>query len=293
MSTLPALPTSQTFESAENLLAQRLQHACAVKPNARLNVSQSISGEWTLSASPELDASTLEAALVEAADLDIFHVPADADEIDEALVKLKSATSRPVWMDNTDAINWEETLAEAMASYPIDVVRAACVAWRQVPQHGKWWPTEQDLRTQCEALFKPRKTLFHKARTLLLELRDREHERRLASNPSPFADGKHRQFRAEMEKRLSADRFQAYFNSTQIIYAGDEIHVRTQVADVVLNREGRDLLKRFGLVLTYRPEEFINVRLVYREETEKERVEVGQAMRSLGEQLKGKPRGAH
>lgn len=232
-----------------------------------LNVSQSTSGEWILSASPELDAATLEEALRGAADMEIFHVPADADEIDDAIAKLKSVTSRPVWMDNTDAINWEETIAEAMANYPIDVVRAACVAWREVPKHGEWWPTEPGLRRQCEAIYKPRRSLFNKARMLLQDLRNAEAAASRQTAPSAFAGDKARRFQAEMRKRLGEDRYLSYFDAAQISYGDDVVYVRTAIADSVFDREGRDVLRALGLRVVYAPEQFGEIRTSHPTET--------------------------
>jgi hypothetical protein len=73
-----------------------------------------------------------------------------------------------------------------------------------------------------------------------------------------------------------------------MLYATGAIHVRTQIADVVLNREGRDVLARLGLKLIYAPEEFINVRQVYRDETPQEQAATAAHMTRLCEALTGK-----
>ena len=215
------------------------------------------------------------------------------DLIAAAIMELVGATDRPPQLDEEKAAARILALRNMAWDYPIDVVQAACRKWRRVPQHGRWWPTEQDLRAQCEPLFSARRKLHEKAAALLRDIEASEEAERRNEQASAFAGDEHRAFRNEMRSRMSHDRFEAYFGPSQILYAAAEIHVRTQVADSVLNREGGDLLKRFGLTLTYRPEEFINIRPVYREETERERVEVGQALQSLTQKLKGKRNGAH
>lgn len=264
----------------------RLTSSCATS----LRVHLTPSGDWILDPANDLTASALRAGVLNLAN-DLRGGPKDL--IAAAIMELIGATDRPPQLDEEKAAARILALRNMAWDYPIDVVQAACRKWRRVPQHGRWWPTEQDLRAQCEPLFNARRKLHAQAAELLRELEASEELERRSEQASPFASDEHRAFRNEMRKRLSNDRFEAYFNPAQMLYAPGEIHVRTQVADVILNREGRDLLERFGLVLTYRPEEFINVRLVYREETEKERVEVGQAMRNLADQLKGKPHGAH
>lgn len=249
-----------------------------------LSVSQSTSGEWRLSASIELKAKALETALREAQKLDVFFVPADADAVDDALASLKSATSRPIWMDNSDAINWEETIATAMADYPTDVVLSACKAWRQVPQHGKWWPTEQDLRQQCEAIFFPRKSLFNRARVLLQELRTRELPAPTVA--SAFAGDKAQKFHAGMRQKMLERTFNAYFHPSHIAFRGDEIIVRSRTAARELRERGEGLLRQLGLRVRFDQSAFLNVREpTWEDDTPQEREETALRFHQLKEAL--------
>jgi hypothetical protein len=211
-------------------------------------------------------------------------------------MELIGATDRPPQLDEEKAAARILALRNMAWDYPIDVVQAACRKWRRVPQHGRWWPTEQDLRAQCEPLFSSRRKLHAQAAELLRDMEATEEAERRSQQASPFASDEHRAFRNEMRGRLNHDRFEAYFGPSQMLYAPGEIHVRAPVAEAVLNREGGDVLKRLGLKLIYAPEEFINVRQVYRDETPQEHAATAAQMTRLCETLtgkKGRSNGAH
>lgn len=250
-------------------------------------MEQSTSGEWILSASAELSANELEATLRDASADEMFLVPCDEDQAEEAVLKLKAMTSRPMWMDGSDAAIYESELIEALKRYPIDVVQAACIAWRQVPNHGKWWPTEQDLRVQCEKLYAPRKGLFNKARLLLQDLRIREAEKNRANDASYFAGEVHKRFRAEMAKRLLPDQMQAYFQPSHIRYIGAcDVLVRTEIALAIIERYGRDVIKELGVTVKHDPTAFLRERDIQREVTPEEDAEVSRKMTRLNEAVK-------
>lgn len=193
------------------------------------------------------------------------------------VAELKAMTSKPPWMDPGDAVVWERGLREAMTSYPIDVVRVACKRWRMIPDNGKWWPTEQDLRQQCEIIFRPRKSLFNKARLLLNELRERERasaDRREKSTFATAGDAS-RQFREAMRKRMTPRRHETYFDPSEVMYGSAQIWTRSETARRVLSEEGRDLAQHFGVEIFYRPDAFVSVRLPsYEYDTNQERAVV-------------------
>lgn len=250
-------------------------------------MNQSTSGDWHLYASTSLTSEVLENALSEAKDMDIFHIPANADEVDDAIASMKSATNRPVWMDGTDALNWEKTLADAMADYPTDVVVSACKAWRQIPQHGKWWPTEQDLRQQCETIFFPRKSLFNRARMLLQDLRAKETQSAYQeTDHSVFAGDKCKSFRNQMRKRMRERTFNAYFHPSHILYGEDLIWVRSKTAERVMRERGEDILQELGIRVEFNQVAFLNIREpTYDDDTLEERAETAARFHRLGEAM--------
>lgn len=254
-----------------------------------LSVTQSTSGEWNLSASDDLKTEMLDAALRGVVDMPGFIVPGDPDEIEAAVLRLKAATMRPMWMDAEDATHYEEAVLQACEDYPIDVVQQACANWRKVPEHGKWWPTEQDLRAQCEKVFQPRKSLLNKAHRLLVQLRGRDDEARRANETSPFASGRQMKFREAMRRRMNAARFDAYFHPSDIVFQGESlILVRREVAESVLRREGRDLLQELGLRVVYCPVTFKNIRPRPEDYgTEEEQAEIARKLNLLFAALRG------
>lgn len=91
-----------------------------------------------------------------------------------AILELISVTSRPPSIDDAKELAYQEGLCRAMWDYPIDVVENACRNWRRVPGHGKWWPSEQDLRAQCETLVQPRNEIRAEAEMLLRTMEARQ-----------------------------------------------------------------------------------------------------------------------
>ncbi len=94
--------------------------------------------------------------------------------IRNALFELISATSRPPSIDDAKEVAYQEALCAALWEYPLDVVILACKKWRRIPGQGRWWPTEQDLRAECDLLVKPRKDLRDEAASLLRLLERKE-----------------------------------------------------------------------------------------------------------------------
>ena len=253
----------------------------------KLRVAQSTAGEWILSASDDLSAAELETALRDASADEMFLVPCDEEQAEEAVVRMKAMTSRPVWMDGEDADLYEDGLIEALKLYPIDVVQAACIAWRQVPNHGKWWPTEQDLRVQCEKIYAPRKGLFSKARLLLQDLRIREAEANRANDTSYFGGQVHQRFKAEMGKVLLPDQMAEYFRPGWVLFVGsNEVLVRTEIALAIIERYGREVMQKLGVKVRHDPTAFLRSRDPVREMTPEEDAEVSRKMTRLNQAVR-------
>lgn len=251
MSTLPALPTPP-YESAESQLAQLLQRACSDGQRAKLALSQLTSGEWSLSASIDLSAAQLEGALREASKLDIFAVPSDEDEVENAVVQMKAMTSRPVWMDAEDAAAYETALIEACRGYPLDVVQTACKAWRLVPNQGKWWPTEQDLRQQCENIFRPRRALWEEANNLLRSLKAGEESPRQSRSMHPT--GRVREFieRVRAHPHLGQPFVKSYLSDLTCDFSANTIFVAYSTQAERIPQRCAEILRDFpGLKIVH------------------------------------------
>lgn len=233
---------------------------------------QTTSGEWTIALGSDCSASDLTRG-IQALNAELKGGPEQA--IAAALMELISATSRPPWMDDAVAAAYTVSMPKAMWDYPIDVVRGACANWRRIPQQGRWWPTEADLRAQCERLYEPRRKLRAQAMNVLRDLEAKEAADEEARQRSVFAGDKGRAFREEMRKRMRPARFEAYFDPSQVMFSEREIWVRTMTAERVLSEEGRDLLERLGLRVVYHPQAFAKIRQPsWEDDTPEERAEV-------------------
>jgi hypothetical protein len=247
-----------------------------------LTIHRGALGDWTLQAANDLTSKQLREGL--GALLDVLR-GGPRKEIAEAIMELIGATDRPPQLDEEKAAARILALQQMAWDYPIDVVKAACRKWRTVPNYGRWWPTEQDLRAQCEPLVDSRRKLRAQAERLLHELEAKEHSARLAQ-PSPFAGDKERQFRNEMRKRMTPSRFNAYFCPTQMMFSEREIWVRTQTSERVLTEEGGDLLRVLGLRIRYQPQAFSKIRQpTWEDDTPEERAATAVKFNRLKEAL--------
>lgn len=178
-----------------------------------------------------------------------------ATRIAAALMKLISVTRRPSWMSDDLGKAYFETIQEAMLDYPVDVVEMALEAWRRGEQ-GAWWPAEAELRRVCEGLMEPCRVLRNRARSLLISLEAEEDRAARAAQPSAFAGDKGRAFRERMRAKMTERAFDCWFHPADILYRGDEIWVRTRIAETVLERDGRADLKELGLTVHFTPGAF-------------------------------------
>lgn len=222
-------------------------------------MTRTTSGEWILSPANDLTSTQLTAGI--SALNDALRGGPTA-RIAASLMRLISATRRPAWMDDETAAVYFDTVQEAMHDFPIDCVEEACIAWRRngkpgYPDSRDFWPSEGELRGVCEKLFEPRRSLRNKALLLLQHLEAEEERADRARRPSPFAGDAGREFKETMRKRMRPQRFEAYFHSSQIKFAGEtEILVRTIAAENALRSTGGDVLDRLGLTVRYDPVAF-------------------------------------
>lgn len=209
------------------------------------------------------------------------------EQIASAIMELLGATDRPPQLDEEKAAARTLAIRNMAWDYPIDVVQNACRNWRRVPQYGRWWPTEQDLRAQCEPLVKSRRDLRERTAALLSALELEEDRAECLRQPSPFAGGKHQAFREQMRKRMPPKKFEAYFNSCQIKYSGDSlILVRSKGSEDRLHEWGGDLLEEMGITLRFNGEAFLNTPTEWDLEgygavTDEERAEMAANLRKL------------
>lgn len=150
---------------------------------------QTTNGAWSLSPGSDLSANDLRAAIAKMDAAPEFEAGPET-AIRNAIFELISVTSRPPSIDDAKEIAYQEALCKALWDYPIDVVVLACENWRRIPGQGRWWPTEQDLRAQCDMLVKPRKELRDEAASLLRMLERREQGGRKYSERSSQPHGR-------------------------------------------------------------------------------------------------------
>jgi len=277
-----AVPTTTPPTDAQSAITT-LTSCCGTS----LTISQALSGDWILSPASDLTAAQLRAGL-RALDEELKGGP--QKPIGAAILELLGATDRPPQLSDVEAVARTQALKQMAWDYPIDVVQNACRNWRRVPSKGRWWPTEQDLRAQCEPLFASRKSLRTSAANLLQHLEveeDRAERLRRAEQASYFAGDLHKQFRRRMEERLLSDQVAVYFTPNQIKYVGSStVHVRTLVAQAIFERYGLDVIGELGITLVHAPESFLRERDIPREMSATEDAEVSRKMTRLNQAVK-------
>lgn len=176
-----------------------------------------------------------------------------------AIMELLGATDRPPQLDDEKALARTASLRQMAWEYPIEVVQRACREWRKVPQYGRWWPAEQDLRAQCEPEVASTRKLLNKARALKEELERAERARvEREAQVSAFPTDSARAFKQAVRKRWNNDlRWESYCDPRVMVFEGEHgICVRSLIAVHVLETECGDLLKQHKLSVRFAPELF-------------------------------------
>ena len=246
-----------------------------------LTISQSeTTGDWILAPASDLTAEVLSEG-IKALDKELAGGP--QKPIGAAILELLGATDRPPQLSDVEAVARTQALKQMAWDYPIDVVQNACRQWRRVPSKGRWWPTEQDLRAQCEPLFASRRSLRNKAAQLLTALEaEEDHARRRNVEPSYFAGDLHKAFKARMAERLLPDQMRAYFDPGHIRFVGKAtVHVRTLIALAIFERYGSDVMADLNVEVRHVPEDFLRERDVHVVATPEEDAKISRKMTRL------------
>lgn len=223
-------------------------------------MSQTADGAWQIKPLPGITARDMVQA-VNALEAEVAGGP--QDEIAKALMELISVTSRPPTMDDFAAAAYPPTMAKALWDYPIDIVRAACQRWRMVPSAGNWWPTEQQLRAQCEELFKVRRGLLDQANSLLSTLS--EHERQAAREKhsrSTFPSGRTQAYVDACMTAFGPAFVKSYLTHRTCDFTDTTIYAMGFTADRLAQRTS-GLIAKHGVMVKACPE---TTRRIYAEE---------------------------
>lgn len=221
------------------------------------------------------------------ADLDEELRGGPKDMIAAAIMELLGATDRPPQLDEEKAAARVVALRNMAWDYPIDVVQRACRNWRKVPNYGRWWPAEQDLRAQCEPLHADDRALRNKAAQLLNNLEAEEEHAKRREAPSYFAGDKHKAFKARMAQCLTSKQMRAYFDPAHIRYIGQSvIHVRTHVALAIFESYGSDVMADLGVTVRHAPEDFVRERDSQPPASVEEDADISAKMKRLNQAIK-------
>lgn len=71
----------------------------------------------------------------------------------KALAVLTAVCAKPGDFDDAKVVLWSERLKQVLGEYPGDVALAAVSEWPKAPG-GKWLPTENEIRGECERLMR-------------------------------------------------------------------------------------------------------------------------------------------
>jgi uncharacterized protein YbaA (DUF1428 family) len=82
-------------------------------------------------------------------ELEYAFAPASPRSISSAMAGLADVTAHPKESDAEAAIEGAKRLTRMLYEFPADVALEAINDWPKTP-NGKWWPTEAELRAECE-----------------------------------------------------------------------------------------------------------------------------------------------
>ncbi len=71
-------------------------------------------------------------------------------QIAKALAVLTAVCAKPSDFDDAKVVLWSERLKQVLAEFPAEIAMAAVSQWPRTDR-GQWWPTEKEIRDQCES----------------------------------------------------------------------------------------------------------------------------------------------
>lgn len=116
-------------------------------------------------------------------ELEYAFAPASVGRIAAAMAGLAEVTAHPKETDVDSAAEGMKRLTRMLYEYPADVALEAVNEWPKTP-NGKWWPTESELRAECEKRVDYRRRLQKQVRDAQAAMqrgahRDGKQDRRL------------------------------------------------------------------------------------------------------------------
>lgn len=81
-------------------------------------------------------------------------------QIAKSLAVLTAVCAKPGDFDDAKVVLWSERLKIVLQEYPGDIALASIANWPKT-ENGKWWPTENEVRSECDMLMRFRKVLAH------------------------------------------------------------------------------------------------------------------------------------
>ena len=91
---------------------------------------------------------------------------ASATQIAKALAVLTAVCAKPADFDDAKVVLWSERLKIVLQEFPASIAMHAVSEWPK-SQNGKWWPTEHEIRIECNAAMHFRYQLRHELECLL------------------------------------------------------------------------------------------------------------------------------
>lgn len=171
---------------------------------------------------------------------------ATATQIAKGLAVLTAVCAKPADFDDAKVVLWSERLKMVLQEYPDEIAMAAISDWPKT-ETGKWWPTENEIRSECNALMALRRNLAHALAEAIRQQRFTEADPTI----DPIKDG----FSADPEGDTLAyvnamhnshpSKAAAYLTGAR--YKGRTIGIRYPLAAMALENAAPGLLASYGV----------------------------------------------
>lgn len=172
---------------------------------------------------------------------------ATATQIAKGLAVLTAVCAKPADFDDAKVVLWSERLKMVLQEYPDDIAMAAVSEWPKT-ETGKWWPTENEIRSECNSLMALRRNLAH---ALAETIRQQRFVESINESADPINDG----FSADPEGETLAyvnamhnahpNKAAAYLTGAR--YKGRTIGIRYPLAAMALEDAAPGLLASYGV----------------------------------------------
>lgn len=171
---------------------------------------------------------------------------ASPTQLAKALAVLTAVCAKPADFDDAKVVLWSERLKQVLAEYPGDIALAAVSGWPRT-ENGKWWPTENEIRSECDIHMRFRERLRFEMERAQCTVRPLDPATKYDDGMHDTPSGATEAFVQKVYNRNSGT-YEAYFGPCSgARFTADTIGVRGSMVALTIERQFPGLMAECGV----------------------------------------------